>query len=302
MKAFLAIALFMSIFYGCGEDPVAGGSSDHGNARVAGIIVNQDGEPLSNAIVQMYPDNYNHLTDSLRVSPYATTTDKNGFYAFDSVKNGSYTISGNSEYEESGFARKSVIVDTSVLEDTITSCQFGSIYIEIDSLHLKKGDVLFFPGLKLYQLIENENKIFISQIPKGLIQLKSYDPVSGKTTDLGKEFLSIEIIPGRTLLLPSRSPTPFCIKNGSAANCTQGLPGEDFELSIIKPPLRIDGTWVYRISWGDGTISEWTSDKIITHAWTTEGIYPVQSQIVFQGNQYLAWSDPIFIEIIKTIK
>jgi hypothetical protein len=299
MKAFLAVVLFVSLFYGCGEGPVAGGSSDHGNARVAGIIVNQDGEPLSNAIVQMYPDNYNHLTDSLRVSPYSTTTDKNGFYAFDSVKNGSYTISGNSEYEESGFARKSVIIDTSVFEDTITSCLFGSIYIEIDSLHLKKGDALYFPGLKKYQIMNEENKMVFSKIPKGLIQLKGFDPVSGTTIDLGKEFLSIEIIPGRTLLLPSRSPTPFCLKNGSAGICVKGVPDEVFELSIINPSFRIDGTWVYRISWGDGTISDWTSNNRITHAWTTEGIYPVQSQIVFKGNQYLAWSDPVFIEIIK---
>jgi hypothetical protein len=298
MKSFLAVVLFVSLFYGCGGDPVAGGSSDHGNARVAGIIIDQYGEPLSNATIELYPDNYNHSTDSLRVSPYTTTTDDIGSYVFDSIQNGLYTISGKSEYGEIGFVRKHVLVDSYVFTDTFTADYFGSIYIETDSLNLAKGGILFFPGLKRYHSIDEQNQIVLSQIPKGLIELKGYDPVSGKTINLGTEFLCIEIIPGKTLILPSRSPMPFCIKNDSVITCVQGFIAEVFELSVINPSIHFDGSWVYRMSWGDGIISDWTSDKIVKHAWTDRGIYPVQSQILFQG-QYLAWSDPVFIEIIN---
>jgi hypothetical protein len=297
MRPIFTIAIIGFLLCGCGEPPVCGGSSDHGNARVAGIITDRQGIPLSNAIVELFPDNYNHSTDSLRITAKVTTTNENGYYTFDSVSSGIYTISGKSKYGDAGFVKKQICVDTSIIEDTLLSDQFGSIYIEIDSLHLTKGMVLYFPGLKTFHIIDDQTKIVFSQVPCGLLQLKVFDPLTDKSFDLGREFLSIEIIPGRTLILPSRSPKPFCVKNDSITTCSRGFVNDTFNISIIKPSICIEGTWVYRISWGDGTISDWTSEMNIRHRWAVKGIYPVQSQVLFQG-QYLAWSDPTFIEII----
>lgn len=297
MKIFTLLAVCISLFYGCGTDPVGGGSSDHGNARIAGIIKDRYGDPVRNATVELIPDNYNHLTDSLRAVLYTTITDENGSYLFDSVFSGCYTISGKSEYGEIGFTEKCQIIDSNITADVITADVFGNIYMETDSLNLPEGSVIFFPGLKKYSFIDKSRAMIFTQVPKGIIQLKGYNPKTGKTIDLGKEYLCIEIIPGNTLILPSRSPKPFCVKGDSILTCPQGYVNDTFSLSIIEPSFRIDGNWSYRISWGDGSISNWTFERKQIHVWNRKGIYPVQSQVLFQG-QYLAWSDPVLIEII----
>ncbi|HEX3019714.1 MAG TPA: carboxypeptidase-like regulatory domain-containing protein [Chitinispirillaceae bacterium] len=297
MKNVVLIALCISLFYGCGTDPLSGGSSDHGNSRVAGIIKDRYGDPLPNATVELIPDNYNHLTDSSSALLYTTTTDENGAFSFDSVFSGNYTISGKSEYSEIGFTQKCQVDDTILITDVIIADAFGSIYMETDSLNLPQGSVIFFPGLRKYSFIDKPTAMVFTEVPKGIIQIKGYDPTTGKTIDLGKEYLCIEIIPGNTLILPSRSPKPFCVKGESILTCPQGHVNDTFSLSIVDPALRIDGNWSYRISWGDGSISNWTFDNKLIHVWTKKGIYPVQSQVLFHG-QYLAWSDPVLIEII----
>ena len=281
----------------CGIGPHAGGASDHGNERVAGVVTAKGGIPVAGATVTLLPDDYNPVTDSLRVTSRSVVTDSSGRYEFDSLKAGIYAVCAHDDRSDVAGIVKGVIVDTkSDSGPDIVLRATGSIYFPVDSTDLAVGMIIYLPGTERYDVIDSTRKVNMFDVPAGLITLRAYDPASRSVKELGGEFVAIEILPGVTLLLPSRSPQPYCLKNDTVVSCGQGLVGEVFTFSPIHPSKKIDGNYVYRFSWGDGTISAWSSDIRWQWSWDKPGDYFVQAQVMRQGS-YLAWSEYIYIRI-----
>jgi hypothetical protein len=313
----------MLLMLSCGIAPHSGGSSEHGNERVIGLVRGRDGEPAAGVSVYLLPDDYNPITDSTRILSRETVTDSNGGYFFDSldanvlytiraydpkrgtgcVIKGVSSISSTSaahlnEYAENSVRKVATIAYSAVTVDTLHLDNSGSIYFEIDSLSLDIGMIVFMPGLPYYRVVDSSAFVTFFEIPNGWITLKAYDPESDTTIDLGDDYISIEILSGASLLLPSRSPMPYCIRNDSVVTCVKGVVGEEFMFSAVHPSVTLDGNYNYRFTWGEGTISGWDVTPVRRWSWSKAGLYSVQTQVMRRGI-YLAWSDPIKIEITE---
>lgn len=278
---------------------MSGGTSEHGNERVAGVVLNRDGEPAEGVRVTLLPDAYNPLTDSARVKPLYVITGSDGEYLFDSLEPGSYTVQADDSLSGLSVIGRNIGSDTGILPVSRLMLDApGSIFISDDTTIMKNGMIIYFPGCQLTHTVVAGASPKTLRFPSGRITIMGFDPVTRKNQDLGDQYVGIEILPGVTLILRSRSPKPYCVAGDSIVDCRRGYVGDEFVFAPVHPSNRIDGSYVYRFSWGDGSISEWSSDIRWSRAWDKPGKYFVQSQMMRQG-QYLAWSELIYIEILE---
>ncbi len=296
----LLTSLSALVLSSCGVNQYGGGISDHGNERVAGVIIDRNGKAAAGVAVTILPDDYNPITDSTRTTLRETVTADDGSYAFDSLDSGVYTVSAHDRFSNTGCLVRNVATDSceSTMVDTLALTINGSIYFEVDSLALDVGYMVYLPGLSCYNVVDSTKIVNLFDIPTGRVALKAFDPSTGTTIELGDDYLCVEIIPGATLLLPSRSPKPYCVSNDSIVTCMTGRVGDVFTFSAIHPSKTISGNYIYRFSWGEGSISDWDALALRAWSWDRPGFYSVQTQIMRQGI-YLAWSDPILIEIVE---
>lgn len=275
---------------------VAGGSSDHGNSKIAGLVIDNFGCPAVNTQVLLLPDNFNAAADSIAKLGFKTCTDSCGRYSFENVPFGIYCLSGGSLGGMS-FVKKALAVESDTLNISTQCLKIpGSLYIEVDSIGLKDGVFIYFPGLPIFQKIDKTNLQQISSVPSGTVALMAYDSEHDTSIYLGIEYMKLEIIPGGSLLVPSCSPMPYCIVNSQPATELHGSIDSVYQFCAINPQVFQMVNCSYRFSWGDGTISEWNYNYRQNFSWHKAGIYYVQSQIMI-ANRYLAWSEPIAVII-----
>ena len=77
----------------CSRQPGAdAGSSVSGNARVAGILFNENGTPAVSTEVELFPSDYNPRQNDTLPPAYTTTTDQQGAFSFDPQDSGAFNI------------------------------------------------------------------------------------------------------------------------------------------------------------------------------------------------------------------
>jgi hypothetical protein len=111
MRLLLLALLAGVVLHGCSPtDPMAGGSSDHGNAAVACVILSPDGTPARGALVRLRPVTFLADTSDSAATVYGrlqvrdTLTDAAGSFAFDSIPAGSYVIEVNDQDSSAAIA------------------------------------------------------------------------------------------------------------------------------------------------------------------------------------------------------
>ena len=298
MRRLLPAGLVLFFFIMQCSSPTAGGSSDHGNAKLAGRITDKSGAPAANVPVRLLSDTHNPLRN--KSDARETTTDSNGYFCFDTLREGAYCISGKEFWSGHAFVKKAIRVptDTSLTDvGSVAMNVAGRMYIDADSAGLKKGMAVYLPGLPISQEVDSSGIVYICDVPPGTVALSGFEPSEDKDVALGKEYENLDIIPGGTLLLPFRSPRPYYIKEDKSIQTElEGCTDTTYLFSAVLPSKPLDGNYIYRYSWGDGIISEWNPSPLQSYSWSGPGTYYVQCQVMRTG-QYLAWSDPILVEI-----
>jgi hypothetical protein len=103
---------------------IAGGSTSTNNARVAGIVYDNDGTPSANAMVLLRDIVVTATGDSLR-NEWRSTTNHAGDYFFDSIPRGNYAlVSYDDEMRFSDFHGRFEIAG-----DTIASLSLSKLYV-----------------------------------------------------------------------------------------------------------------------------------------------------------------------------
>ena len=92
--------VWLLLMSGCGRSPVAGGTTDTGNSRVAATIYTNDGSRVKGASVTLRSKNYlsgvsgaGMQKDLVRAKE--TFTDDSGYFEIDSIEKGDYFIEVN---------------------------------------------------------------------------------------------------------------------------------------------------------------------------------------------------------------
>ncbi|MBN1577495.1 MAG: DUF2341 domain-containing protein [Chitinispirillaceae bacterium] len=190
----------------CVKSPTAGGSSDSGNVKLAGIIHTNSGSRAIGATVTICPANYTASTgnDSAgeeRTSLKRTITDHTGHFQFDSIKAGDYCIEGNDGISSA------VLLKVNVVDSTDTS-----LFHE-DTLHpyaVVEGNIgrSPAPSIQRYVLVygldrripaDAEGDFIVDDMPVGTFRFRitssdtSFDPIS---------FDAVTLVSGDTLSVP----------------------------------------------------------------------------------------------------
>lgn len=276
---------------------VAGGSSDHGNAKIAGRIEDTDGVPVSGICVMLLPSTYNPITDDRKIVK-ETISDNNGCFIFEELDSGEYCVSGNNPGSNKSFIKKTSLSDSQfVLLDSIRLNYPGMVIVKGDSVGLKMGMYTYIPGLLKYQEIDSTGCAIMENVPTGIISLKGYSPEEGKNVSLGSRFDNLEIAP-MGIFVSIVSAVPYYYdENFGMKTSLNGYLDIPYMISLINPDEAYSSVgYMYRFSWGDGNISEWSDRPMQYYSWKKSGTYHVQSQVKYL-DRYYAWSNPLYVTI-----
>ncbi|MBN1578950.1 MAG: hypothetical protein JW913_20480 [Chitinispirillaceae bacterium] len=301
MKPLLVITLLLLVAasFRC-SSPVAGGSSDHGNGKVCGIVVKPNGDPAAGTSMMLLPDTLNYALDSVNDCRFEFFTDSLGRFQLDSLPYGIYCLSGKDAWSGNMFKKRAVAVSKEPMDiGTIDLSRPGTIYFDIDSMGIAQGTILYFPGLPLCHVVDSSRIQWINNVPAGPVEIRGYVPANDSVFDLGIEYL-LEVLPGRSLFLPYRLSKPWhVVDSATAQQELDGIAGITYRFSALKPPEYPSGPCRYRFSWGDGAISAWSEFCRAEYAWEKPGRYYVQTQLMVNDETVLAWSEAIVVVIAE---
>jgi hypothetical protein len=201
---------FLPVFFGtlgcllwcsCGTRSLTGGTSTAEDARVAGVVYNEQGEPVSGARVQLRTSDYTADTAGITTGR-DTVTDENGAFRIDSVVPGSYRVEVNDGASHAALLACDVAENDTLVripDDTLypTGAIRGMVTPISDSLVSLYIQV---PGLERLGVRDPETGTFvIDDLPRGsytirmlasspdfhLVKFDSASVVSGRVSDIG---------------------------------------------------------------------------------------------------------------------
>jgi hypothetical protein len=158
------------LFARCAVTPLSGGS-DNPDFKVAGMIVDANGNPAANTQVTLIPGSYNPAIDSSRTLSTVDTTDALGEYRFGITMRGVYNIQAVqlSQRTRALITGVSIAADsTPVLTAALTVP--GSIKVMIPTDIDTVNDYVYVPGTTLKSFIHrNTGNILLDSVPPGKI-------------------------------------------------------------------------------------------------------------------------------------
>lgn len=178
----MLLILFLCILISC-SDKVSG-TSETGNAFVAGHVVDSMNQPVSGLEIHLLPRNFNPLVDDFNAEGYRDTTDSNGVYDFAIPLNGIYTISGIDTAKGGFIAQDNILLKEVVLnlKDTVAGLQ--SAVVAIPKENAGDSGALYVHGTPFSNAgASDNNQISLPLLPKGPIPSVSFiDAVSLEVT------------------------------------------------------------------------------------------------------------------------
>lgn len=175
MKKSIIILLLITVsLFHCGLGPDnAGGSTNTGNARIAGVLLNNDGTKAAQTLVYCIPSEYiPGISENIRI--FKAITNDSGVYTFDSVAGGSFVITAKHPLRATRSYASCLINDSDTLQlpdDTLDTP--GVIRIAIpDNANFSRG-FFYIPGttiLSSHISSATANHILLDSVPQGIIE------------------------------------------------------------------------------------------------------------------------------------
>lgn len=169
-RLLLLAAIFLLLR--CSAGPITGGTADTGNARMAGILVHDNGSVAKNALVRCVPSDYVHGL-SRKDLIHSAYTNENGEYVFNKLDFGQYVISA---------------VDTS----TLTRCMISDALVKNDSITLQV-DTLKAAGAITIPIPDN------AEFSNGFFYIPGTTIVSQPSNSTTTGFVSLDSVPAGTI-------------------------------------------------------------------------------------------------------
>jgi hypothetical protein len=187
-KSILALLITTLSLCQCGIGPdFAGGSTNTGNARVAGVLINKDGTKASHTLVYCIPSNYIPGISQNSLIHEAITNDS-GVYTFDSLSGGSFVITAKNQMRATrsySFCSINDSDDVTLPDDTLAIPGYLRIAIP-DNSDFSRG-YFYIPGTNIISghitSVVGDN-VLLDSVPEGIIEsirFLSLDDTSSRT-------------------------------------------------------------------------------------------------------------------------
>jgi hypothetical protein len=133
--------------WGCSTDQLAGTGSSTGNAKVSGVIRDNNGLPVSQTIVCLIPKAFNAVKDSVVPASLVDTTDEQGKYRFAIVGTGDYNLyARNPASSKQLFSEGIKVQDTGAIQRIDTLVITGVIRLIFQDTLLISSGYVIIPG------------------------------------------------------------------------------------------------------------------------------------------------------------
>ena len=284
----------------CGSlTELAGAGVETTNGRLVGSLVQENGQPVSNALVRLYPAEYD--PEKMDGPIPFDTADESGDFEFDKIKTGSYNVLATQAGQGTKAATYKIQVsgDTVVLAAAVMRLP-GSIKIEIPEGRDTTNGYFYIPGTDLTVSLKNSSGgwVIIDSVPAGTIPSISYSSKSSSVSAIIR--YNVQIIPGDTtvILNPLWKYAQRLFLNTTTGGAN--VPGEVYNFPIlvrlaagnfIFAQAKADGSDI-RFTKNDGTslpceIERWDPAAGLAEMWvkvdTVHGNDSVQSLIMYWG-------------------
>lgn len=305
---FLFTGTAILMYVSCTLD-IAGGSSDHGNAMVAGIITDTLNNGVADITVRLIPADFNPAQSDFDPDSLTAVTDDSGLYKIDGVPKGTYTLTGGNATHTLTCIKKRIAVDTLDI-DTISAVvkRPGHIIIFIDSTIWTNDSMLtvYIPGTNIYaQAAHINDTVYLTNVPSGNHTVMIYSEMLDTTITIDKEFSNFLVVSGgitNFTLYPEipRGPVSATINDSCIFNTI-------FKYNTWIPDIIVEFI-EYRFAWGDTDTSHWSPDLKATHRWLKTGTYQIRAQLRYLPSDtgivnqlvepfYSGWSKSAYISI-----
>lgn len=185
--------------------PNSGGGSEAGNARITGMISDNDGTPAANTIVTLLPSDYNPVTDAPIADSCIDTTGADGYYSFTVAENCTYSI--EAVQQKSRLRALVTGVAIASMEDTIPGCTLslpGVIRMISPEGNEVDSGYVFIPGTTFFVKVKAaDGYAILDSIPSGVLPGILFVSANGADSFVVRE--NIVIIPGDTTTVPWRN-------------------------------------------------------------------------------------------------
>ncbi len=264
---------------------IAGGSSDHGNAAIGGILSDSLNNGIANVTVRLLPADFNPAADDFNPDSLTAQSDSAGFYKIEYVPRGTYCLTGTSSDSALKTYQKAIVVDTTDILTLHAILQKpGNIKIPVDTaLWLFDNTItVFIPGTNIYYTTFSLNDtIELKNIPSGSHTVRMYSAAYDSIIAIDEEFSNVHVKPGVI--------NDFTIYPKKPRGPATGVINDTCKFfSIFSYKGWISNIAVqcieYRFAWGNADTSSWSTQFWATHAWSDTGSFEVRAQIRYTPN------------------
>ena len=296
-----ASAIFIALTMHCSVEELAGGSSEIGNGRVIGRVVNEQGYPACSTIVSIMPSNYDPLKNGPLADTCIDTTDADGMYRFVARQGQTFSIQAvhmalRTRVIVTGMEMKNA--DLNVPQCTLKVP--GSIKVSLpDGIDPLFGYV-YVPGSEIFAFFNNSvGFVTLDSVPAGTIPAVYYSSTANSTSTIIR--YDVPVISGTTTIVYNPS---WKYARRLVLNTTAGGANVSGDVSNFPVLVRLtSGNFTFaqakadggdlRFSKSDGTslpyqIESWDPVAGLAEAWvkadTVHGADSTQLLIMYWGN------------------
>lgn len=275
----LVILILTLAFVGCSTN-LAGGSSDHGNARVVGVISDSTGAGVENVFVRLLRENYNPVSNDFPIDSLVTVTNAQGYFEFEKVVKGVYCLTGVGPKGQLFCIKKPIHIDTTMVNTAhATLLRPGSIKAPLHNKIWQYNSKLsvYIPGTNIYKTVEhNVREVFLDNVPEGTHSLWVHKHSQDSTVILDLDYSGFAVFSDIIMdftIVPVKPNGPRVLQVNEEHNFYTL-----FEYWNTMPDINVEFL-EYRFSWGDSDTTRWINNLGHSHRWKKAGSYDIRVQL-----------------------
>jgi len=259
--ALLALSLLFIVFR-CAELPTGDGSGSHtGNPGLTGHLIDgRSGTPAESATVRLYPMYLNKMAQALGKTANgapaidSTHTDHNGFYKFDSLDNGIYSVEGEKiDSTDTLSSRHPAVIFIGTLDLGYDTLQLpGSIKgkVLVPGGESAKNITCYIPGTSYIAITNDTGGFRITGIPAGTYSLTVTSARFNDTTLYGNKVRpNHETDVGYIMLGLDRSKNEHDVWGVLAIDTVNSKAIDSVEARVSGDSIPADSPRVYALDW-----------------------------------------------------
>jgi hypothetical protein len=159
----------------CSEQ-LAGAGSETVNG-ITGCVVNEDGAPVSNSTVKLFPADFNPGSKTVIATRFTTMTDVHGNFTFKKLDPGIYTVIARSQNRAFQARIPDIQVDSSDSVTKLSSCSLapaGSVVVDFSGVRNFSSGYCYLPGTDIYSPLDSNHLVQLNDIPAGVFESLMY--------------------------------------------------------------------------------------------------------------------------------